>query len=118
MDHPASYRAKPIATKVANETNPEENPYPPVPALGASVLGPSPFLGPVLDADAADELAAAAAEDEARADEVTGTLAVLVPTADPGNGAIEGAEKLPNPLGTPVALGSLAFSSFRLLHRR
>jgi hypothetical protein len=114
--HPESYIAKPIATNAANRTHPKETPYPTDPPLGATVLGPSPFLGPVIEAEGADELAAAA-DDEVRADEVAGTLAVLVPIADPGNGAIEGAEKLPNPLGTPVALGNLSLSSFRLMIR-
>jgi hypothetical protein len=114
LNHPELYIGKPIATKAANRTHPVNNPYPTDPALGASVLGPFPFLGPVIDAEGEDELAAAA-DDEVRADEVAEALAVLVPIADPGNGAIEGAEKLPNPLGTPVALGNLSFSSFRLM---
>jgi hypothetical protein len=74
------------------------------------VTGPSPFLGPVTVADAILERV----EDrDIGADVLT---AEDIPRLDPvgmpvpGRGAMEGAEKLVNPLGRPVSLGSLSVS--------
>ena len=82
------------------------------PELGVSPLtGSPPFLGPV---EVAETILFDADTDDA------GVEVILIPPGEvklaevavpvPGKGAMEGAEKLPNPLGTPVSLGILSVS--------
>lgn len=84
------------------------------PELGLSPLtGPSPLPGPVevadaippeLDIDDAGEEVIPIPDEEV-------TLILLVRAVPvPGKGTMEGAEKFPNPLGSPVSLGSLRVS--------
>jgi len=82
------------------------------PELGVSPLaGSPPFLGPVevavtilfeADTDDAGVEVMLTSPDEVK------VVKVAMPV--PGKGAMEGAEKLPNPLGTPVLLGILSVS--------
>lgn len=80
--------------------------YPRNPAFGAS-----PFIGPVIDGRDEEEVIVPDEPDRAGdvedADALAELVLVLEPMAEPGKGAIEGVEKLPNPLVTPVILGSL-----------
>ena len=79
------------------------------PELGVSPFaGSFPFLRPV---EVADAILPEADKDDA------GAEVILIPPGEvklpevavpvPGKGAMEGAEKFPNPLGTPVLLGTL-----------
>jgi len=83
------------------------------PELGVSpITGSPPFLGPV---EVADAIIPEADEDVAGVEVIVllpaGEVAVvLMMVPVPGKGAMEGAEKLPNPLGSPVLLGILPVS--------
>lgn len=83
------------------------------PELGVSpITGSPPFLGPV---EVADAIIPEADEDVAGIEVMlilsTGEVAVvLMMVPVPGKGAMEGAEKLPNPLWSPVLLGILPIS--------
>ena len=83
------------------------------PELGAfPTSGSTPLLGPV---EVADATIPEADEDVAGVEVMVllpaGEVAVvLMMVPVPGKGAMEGAEKLPNPLGSPVLLGILPVS--------
>jgi hypothetical protein len=85
--------------------------------LGVSPFtGSPPFLSPVEVADAVlpePEKDAAGAEVLILPEDAMALIMVPVPVAMPGNGARDGAEKLPKSLGSPMLLGILPISERR-----
>jgi hypothetical protein len=83
------------------------------PELGVSpTTGSPPFLGPV---EVADAMIPRADKDDAGVEvmlllPVDEVAVVLMMVPVPGKGAMDGAEKFPNPLETPVLLGILTVS--------